>query len=153
MTCGDSCYHFTQLCRVYHRDGNILITLYHQHTWSWCWCTYWYAYIVFNMCGDGASVHGSARRFTAHWPRVTVTSAHGWRPSPLFFIPDRTQGSSHHCAPVHDPGMMYLFFVIELAASVASVMYPPMSISRQWLILFQWQLVLLIDLIEDYLCL
>ena len=64
-----------------------------------------------------------------------------------------TQGSSHHCAPIHDPGMMYLFFVIELAASVASVMYPPMSISRHWLILFQWQLVLLIDLIEDYLCL
>ena len=38
-----------------------------------------------------------------------------------------TQGSSHHCAPILDPGMMYLFFVIELAASVA-VMHAPTDV-------------------------
>ena len=79
---------YAQLRRVDRHQGNLPIILYHQHMWSWCWCTYWYAYIVFNMCGDGVSVHGSARRFTAHWPRVTVTSSHRWRPSPLFFIPE-----------------------------------------------------------------
>ena len=38
-----------------------------------------------------------------------------------------TKGSSHHCAPILDPGMMYLFFVIELAASVA-VMHAPTDV-------------------------